>query len=428
MQKPSYNNQFISLCLAQFIASLGHGLTSFALSVRVYEIRGSALDTSLVLLCSFLPTVLLLIPAGVLADRYDRRLLMIAGDGLSILGLLIIFLADFNGTFELWQILLAVTISSIFQSLLEPAYKATVTDLVPEEDYTKSSGLIQIASTAKFLLAPFLAGLLLEHTSLKLILLLDIGTIFITVLTTLYVRRDLPNKPFEKEFNGFAEVILALKHIAEKKGILHLVGLATCMTFFLGIFQSLANPYFLSFSNSKQLGMVLSIASSGMLLSAIILSVLNIKKAYVTILALSLSAAGIFMIGFGYSELLPLLITTSFLFFAMLPFANASLDALIRSNIDNHYQGRVWAILGFISQMGYVIAYPLSGFLADYFFTPAFLENGFFASSLGRLTGIGPSRGMGWETILSGICLIIISLYISQKKSVRRLEINDSNI
>ena len=116
----------------------------------------------------------LLLWSGELADRYDRRLLMVLGDSLSAVGLVFILICMLRGEAQLWQICVGVTISSVFSSLLEPAYKATVTDLLTEEQYTKASGLVQVAGSAKYLISPLIAGFLLTVSDIKLLLVIDI--------------------------------------------------------------------------------------------------------------------------------------------------------------------------------------------------------------------------------------------------------------
>ena len=153
--------KFLLLWSGQFVSAIGGGLTSFGLSVYVFQETGKASLMALVTLLAFMPGLLLSPFAGVLADRYDRRLMMILGDSLSALGLIYILFCMLNGGVEIWQICIGVTISSVFSSLLEPAYRATVTDLLDEEQYTKASGLVQIAGSAKYLISPFIAGLLL---------------------------------------------------------------------------------------------------------------------------------------------------------------------------------------------------------------------------------------------------------------------------
>ena len=121
------------------------GLTSFGFGVYVFNRTGSAAGMALVTLLAFLPTLVLSVPAGVLADRYDRRLLMMLGDGLSAIGILYILICMLRGGAALYQICIGVFISSVFSSLLEPAYRATVTDLLTKEEYSKASGMVSLA-------------------------------------------------------------------------------------------------------------------------------------------------------------------------------------------------------------------------------------------------------------------------------------------
>ncbi|MBQ8824548.1 MAG: MFS transporter, partial [Ruminococcus sp.] len=72
--------KFIPIWIGEFISSIGTGMTSFALSVYVYQVYGNASAVSLVTLLAYLPTILLNPIGGLLADRYDRRVMMICGD------------------------------------------------------------------------------------------------------------------------------------------------------------------------------------------------------------------------------------------------------------------------------------------------------------------------------------------------------------
>lgn len=74
--------KFLFIWLGELISSIG-GLTSFGLAVYVFNQTGSVSSMALVSLLAFLPSLILSVPAGVLADRYDRRMLMMIGDGFS---------------------------------------------------------------------------------------------------------------------------------------------------------------------------------------------------------------------------------------------------------------------------------------------------------------------------------------------------------
>lgn len=306
--------KFLLLWTGDFISAIGSGLTSFGLGVYIFQQTGKASMMALVTLFAFLPSLLLSAPAGVLADRYDRRLLMIIGDGFSVIGLLFIFICLMRGEAQVWQICIGVIISSVFTSLLEPAYKATITDLLTPEQYSKASGLVQVAGSAKYLISPILAGFLLTIWDIKWLLILDMCTFFITVLTTLVVRKGLDSKKVEIVTSFFSEIKEGVSALTDKKGVLTLVIMGSVITFCLGVIQTLAAPMILSFSNSVTLGSLMTIITLGMLISSLLLGGISIKKGYAKLLCISLFGAGLFMGMFGFKEHIVWIGISGFLF------------------------------------------------------------------------------------------------------------------
>lgn len=424
MEQNNSFGKFLLLWSGDFISAIGSGLTSFGLGVYIFQQTGRASYMALVTLLAFLPSLLLSAPAGVLADRYDRRLLMVLGDSLSAIGLIFILLCLLDGEASVWQICIGVTISSMFSSLLEPAYKATITDLLTPEQYSKASGMVQIAGSAKYLISPVLAGFLLTVSDIRLLLVLDIGTFFVTVITTLAVRRSLVpvNRENTDTPSFLSEMTEGWHALTGKKGLLTLVVMGSLVTFCLGFIQTLASPMILSFSDSASLGTLMTLVAMGMLVSSLLLGGISIRISYASLLSVSLFGAGIMMALFGLREQMWLIGVSGFLFFAALPFANASLDYLLRTNIDNQVQGRAWGLVGLISQLGYVAAYAVSGVLADYIFTPLLLPGGPLSDSVGHLLGTGRGRGIGLMILLAGLLLCITAVLLSSMKSIRLLE------
>ena len=181
--------KFLLLWTGELISSVGGGLTSFGLGVYVFGQTGSAASMALVTLLAFLPTLVLSVPAGVLADRYDRRLLMMLGDGCSALGIIYILICMMNGGASLLQICIGVFVSSVFSSLLEPSYRATVSDLLTKEEFSKANGLVSLAGSARYLISPLVAGLLLSISDVKLLLIIDISTFFLTIMSIAVVKK-----------------------------------------------------------------------------------------------------------------------------------------------------------------------------------------------------------------------------------------------
>ncbi|UQZ32658.1 MFS transporter [Paenibacillus sp. PK3_47] len=424
MTKPGRGfGSFLLLWSGQLVSAVGSGLTAFGLGVYLYQQTGQVSAMALVTLLAFMPSLLLSPVAGVLADRYDRRLLMVLGDSLSATGLVFILLCLLNGEAQLWQICVGVTISSVFSSLLDPAYKATVTDLLTEEQYTKASGLVQVAGSAKYLISPALAGFLLTVSDVKLLLILDICTFFVTAASTLAVRRGFASERLAGQTGSFIrEFREGWNAVAVNRGVLVLVIMTSVVTFFLGFIETLTMPLVLSFTDSAILGTLETIIALGMLAASVVIGLFPIRKNFVRILAVSLFCGGLFIAVFGLRENIILLGISGFLFFATLPFTNTSLDYLVRTNIDNSVQGRAWSLIGLVSQLGFIAAYMLSGVLADHVFTPLLVDGGELAGSVGRIIGTGSGRGTGLLIIIAGLLLSVAAVILYHMKSIKRLE------
>lgn len=406
MRKSDFK-KFLLLWVGQLISAIGGGLTSFGLGVYVFEKTGSAAGMALVTLLGFLPTLLLSVPAGVLADRHDRRLLMMFGDGLSGLGVLYILICMMRGEASLLQICIGVFVSAVFSSLLDPAYKATVSDLLTEDEYSKASGLVSLAGSARYLVSPVIAGILLSVSDIKLLLVIDICTFILTVISTFAVRRGIQSEKYQEGLSFKDSMKDGWNAIRKRRGVFMLVIVSSLLTLFIGVFQILAEPMILSMADAKTLGIAETICASGMLVSSLYLGIRGIKAGYVKILSISLALAGVCILGFGSLHSILFITLSGFGFFMMLPFANNCLDYLVRTNIPVELQGRVWGIVGFLSQIGYVIAYGCSGIMADW---------------IAKCSEISVGRGAGRVISFAGVALVIVSVSVLFMKEIRFLE------
>lgn len=415
--------KFIILWFGELVSSIGSGLTAFGLGVYVFQTTHSATAVSLVTLCTFLPMILLSPIGGVLADRFDRRLMMLLGDGGSALGLIYILIVMFSGEAQLWQLCVGVTISSIFASLTDPAYKATITDLLPEEQFAKASGLVQLAGSSKYLFSPILAGMLLAVVDIEALLFIDISTVFITIITISSVRRCLVAKPVsKKQFSLAKDLKEGWQVLVSRKGVFALTLLMTVVTFYMGILQTLFTPMVLPLSDAKTLGIVQSVSATGLLLGSLFIGIFSVNQQYARVLSAGLFTAGIFFSLIGISTNIFVIAAAGFLFFATLPFINTSADVLIRTHIPNEAQGRAWGMIGVISQFGYIAAYASAGLLSDYVFNPLMEEKGLLATTVGKWIGSGQGRGIGLLFIISGILVIVLALIMARMKLIRALE------
>ena len=412
---------FYKLWLGELISNIGSGMTAFALSVYVYEKTGSVSYVSLITLLSFMPSIVLSPIGGLLADRYDRRLLMIIGDLFSGLGLIYILWSIQAGEKSIVPIFIGITFSSIFTSLLEPSYRATLTDILEEENYAKASGLIQVAGSAKYLISPVIAGMILSVADIRVILLLDILTFITTCLMIFLVRKSMNSETQNYKKDSFKGLLEGLFIIKENRGIYSLVIIMFFVCFFMGFIQILIRPMILALSSVKTAGIMESLCALGLLIGSLWIGIAGIKKNYSKILAVACFFCGIFMSMTGVNENLAIIGISTFLFFSTLPFMNSCADVLVRVSVPNELQGRVWGLISLITQMGTVVAYIISGIMADCIFEPMFNKNGILVENIGIIIGTGKGRGIGFMLILSGIGMLIMAIIIWKNREIREV-------
>jgi len=272
--------------------------------------------------------------------------------------------------------------------------------------------MVSIAGSARYLVSPVIAGLLLTVSDVKLLLAIDITTFVLTVICTAIVRKGICAKAAEQKESFLESFKEGWQAITKKRGIMILIIVSSVMTCFMGTVQILSEPMILDFTDSEMLGIAETLCASGMLVSGIFIGIFGIKKNFTGVLSTSLALAGLAMIGFALKEDIVLICLFGFIFFFMLPFANNCLDYLTRTNIDPDKQGRAWGLISFLSQIGYVVSYGGAGFLAD---------------KISAAHQVGVGRGAAVVIMVSGALLTATAIILYLFKDIRALEGDEHN-
>jgi MFS family permease len=255
--------------------------------------------------------------------------------------------------------------------------------------------------------------------------MIDISTFLIASVITIWIRKILgATKTEQPEQNFIADFKEGIYEFSKNKGVVWLVSVIMIVLFFVGLLQSLFLPFLLSLTSPKGAGITQSICASGTLIGSLFIGLFGSKSKQVKVLSISLFLAGLFFANLGFSTRIIYITMAGFMFFSVLPFVNTSIEVLIRKNIDNNKQGRVWSIISTITYLGSIVAFFVAGFLADNIFNPLLEVNGKLAGSVGSIIGIGEGRGIGLMFIVSGITISFISLIICRNKFINNLDDN----
>lgn len=404
------------LLVGAFVNSVGTGMTAFGLAIFAYTTYGTASSVALVQLCAFAPIILLAPVAGALADRFDRRLMMVIGDGGSVLGLGIVMAALSASEPRLAHILAGVAASSCLAALTEPALRASVTDLVDEDDYVRSAGLLQAASSARYLLSPLLAGLLLPLVGLRGLLALDASTCVVTVACSIAVMRAVGRRSTADHDTTAADHLLGgWRAVTARPNVRSLVAVMTFMTLTIGIVQVLLKPILLPHVGTTTMGQVETAAATGILAGAGLVTALA-RLRPTTLLSLGTAGAGITMMLLALRTWPWWAGLTGFAVFACLALCNAGAETLVRLSIDKDRQARVWGTIGLVTQLGYLLAYLSAGPLADRVLQPFMDSHTPLAHTLGAVMGTGTGRGAALLVALAGLITIALAALIHTRR------------
>lgn len=420
---------FVVVWFGQLISLAGSGLTKFALGVWVYQMTGSATKYAMTEVFATLPAILISPLAGVLVDRYDRRLVMILSDLGSAVSILFIAVLLGAGHLQLWQIYVVVSLKSIASAFQWPAYSALVTVIVPRQHLVRASGMMQFSEALAQFIAPALAGLLMAFVKIWGVILIDVATFVfaIVMLGIASTPRFVPDASAMKTTTKWAtQLLFGWRYIQRRRGLLALLIFFAITNFLTGIIIILSTPLVLSFASVRVLGAVLSSAGLGMIFGSLTMTLWGGPKKLIQGVLVPELVLGITIILAG-SRPYPLLVASMvFLFAFCIPIIMSCSQAIWQSKVEPEVQGRVFAVRRMIAWSTLPLAYAIAGPLADHVFKPLMRPNGHLYTALVPFLGTGAGRGIGLMFFAVGLCALIVATWAYFYPPLRQIEQQES--
>jgi len=416
---------FTLVAAGQIVSFTGSAMTSFALGTWVYQRTLSTTLFGLILLFALLPSLIIAPLTGVLVDRRDRRMVMIlsdAGSGLCTTTMLLLLQA---GRLEVWHIFLAMGLSSVFHGFRVPAYNASVSVLVPQEQLGRANGIMQFGETSRYLFAPILAGSLMGIIGVTGVMLVDLATFLFAILTCLVVRFPRP-KPSAigqtAQGSLLHEALFGWRFIVTRAGLWGLMVMFALSNYATLLVDTVLPPMLLNRASPQVVGSVLTSGGAGMLLGSIVMGVWGGPKRRIHGVLGFLFLIGLFIVLMGLLQSVPLIAVATLGYYFPFPLMNACDQAIWQSRVPADVQGRVFSIKRMIALSMIPLAYVTAGPLADGVFEPLITPDGPLSGLLGPIIGVGRGRGMGLLISLMGVAVILVMLGAALNPHVRKVE------
>ncbi len=425
---PQGMRTFLRIWFGQTVSQIGSRMTHFGLTLWLWGQSGQATSVALMIFFSILPTIFVAPIAGMLVDRWDRKRLIISSDlvaGLSTIVLLILYLM---GHLEIWHLYITSAVNTVFSQLQGIAFSASITLLVPREQYARASGLRFVTNYGASIIGPAFAGVLYYTVKLPGIMLVDLITLSIalTTLALAHIPRAAETEAGrESHQNWWTEISYGFRYLRARPNLFALSLIAVSFWLVHDLSGALYAPMVLARSgnSARTLAAVSTAAGIGGITGAIFMSAWGGGK-YRRIhpFLLGTIGAGIAKTIFGLGQSLivwfPAQVFSSFNF----PVRGGAIDSIWMSKVEPDIQGRVFAFNYLLEGILTAAATLIAGPLADQVFEPAMRPGGNLTGIFGWLVSTEKGAGIAVIYIGSSLMMIVIGLAGYLLPTIRNVE------
>jgi DHA3 family macrolide efflux protein-like MFS transporter len=416
---------FYLIWLGQFVSMVGSQLTGFALGVWLFKRTGSVLDFSELTICATLPAVLLMPFSGSLADRWNKRHILVACEAVALActgGMALLLWLD---RFEVWQLMALQATLSVSLAFQAPAAYATISAIVPKSSFAKAGGMFQFANAIAQFSGPLLAASVLGVIGISGIVAFDTVTFAVALVALLFARFpavSAPADPSRPRRDAIKDMEWSFNYLVERPAMAALYGYTTLASFLSGIVVVMIAPLVLVHHTEQVLAWVVTSAAFGMLASGLALMGWGGPKKFTPLMLGLAVLQGLAIATAGWYESVAALCACAFFATLCNSVLGGYMSTVWRRKVPRDRQGSFSAL-----QQGVALALiPLSavigGSLAHYVFEPALMPGGFWADSVGAWFGIGRGRGTGFLFFVVGLGVAAAVLPAFFHRGLRRFD------
>jgi len=354
------NARFVRLWLGQGLSFVGDSVSTVALVLLVVDLSGSASAVGGVLVARLLPT--LASPfVGVLADRLDRRAVLVAADlARAILVLGLIFVRDLPAIYALVFLLGAA------QTVFNPTVRAAFPGVVGGGDLTRANALISGTFSFSVMAGPALGGVLVASVGVEVAFLLDALTFLVSAALISTIPLPAPGRDDEGE-GFFGELRAGFGYLAGAR-----VPLAIVTGAFLATLTANATVPAEAFlakdtfdAGDVGYGLIASLWGGGMILGSALTAVLGGRMDLTLLYFVSIFATAIAFVGVGLSPTFVLALGAIAVAGVANGVDNVATDTVLQKRVPDAFMGRVFAARFMTFSAGEALAYPLGGLIVD---------------------------------------------------------------
>jgi MFS family permease len=368
-RKRLWNRNFLLLWQGQFVSAMGDVIYEIALGFWILAVTGSTGMMGALMAASTVPRVILSSFAGVLVDRSDRKWILVLTD--AVRGVCVVFVgaAALLGFIEIWMVFTAGVVIGICASFFNPAVGSAMPDIVEKEQLTQANSFFAMIRTGSGILGNGLGGFLFAILQAPLMFLMNGISYLLSAISEVFIRIPKIHRQ-HKSRHFLADLKAGFRFTWDIRGLRYLFILAAVINFCASIAFILILPLFQRTAHlgPGNFGILMAVMTGGMFLGYIVTASIKITPAK----RLAVFIAGGLVMGFSWA-LFPLFLNMPWMLVTMFigGFFNAIVNVLIETvtqlTVPQDMRGKVFGLLGTLSQGLTPIAMAVGGLLGEIF-------------------------------------------------------------
>lgn len=420
--------KFLIFWGSQTVSSFGTAMTAYAMIIWTYQQQGTASSITWLAVCYYLPSILFCSLAGVIADRWDKKKIILLSDSVAALGTVSILILYTLGSLAVWHLYIINTLLSLMNAFQHPAAYVTETLLIPKEQYVRASGLQSFSNSLVTILTPALATAILAFGGVQTVLIVDLFSFAVAFLILLvFITIPPVDRPMVKSedsvFHGF---LVGLGFFRQHRALLRIIVFFSCMNLLASLAGNSILPAMVlarTGGNQTVLGLVTSAIGLGSLAGSILVTLLKPAKHRTRVVFLTCAFSFLLCdVLWGVGKTAEIWIFAAFTGNLPLPFLNANLTTIMRIQVPLDLQGRVFATRDTLQFITIPIGLFLGGALADTIFEPFMMAASPVQWMLSMVVGSGKGSGLAVMFLFSGIIGCVASLVCLGNRDIRLLD------
>lgn len=398
INQPKWVKQAAYFLGSQALTLLGSSLVQYAMMWHITLDTESGFMMTLYIICGFVPMFIVSPFAGVWADRYDRKWLIMLSDGGIAFVTFILAILYYMGYGSNALILVMAVVRAIGGGVQSPAISAILPQIVPKEALTKVNGVNASLQAVIMFISPMLSAGLLSLTTMPNIFMIDVVTAVFAIVVLHYFLK-IPARTqgsSEAQMSYWEDFKLGLRYVVTHR-FLKVFFAVFAVMFILMAPVSFLTPLQITRNYGEEvwrLSALEMIFSIGMLLGGALITRWGGFSNRMVTIAVSGVVISICTILMGVLTPFWPYISMMGIFGIMMPFFNTPSTVIIQENVEEAYLGRVFGVLGMIQTSMMPLGMLVFGPLADIV-------------------------KIEWMLIFTGSCLFLLSLYVFQNTTLR---------